>query len=171
MVTYHFFSPPKCHYGQSAYYSNILLCIFCILNVGPDVISWSQLLCTEEELAPACVVQCTVQGHEVNSQCTASLCCPSWVSPLYPNGCAEKQSLGPKVLLMALGLDQLLPVLAGWVIGSCQRGAEADVSFVITHLFQTGFARCKCSSLCACSGLDLGIRGAIAGGEKIRFLL
>lgn len=69
MVTYLFFSFPKCHYGQSAYYSNILLCIFCIWNASPDVISWSQLLCTGEELAPACVVKIAVQGHKtINRQ-------------------------------------------------------------------------------------------------------
>lgn len=72
MVTYRFFfPPPKCHYGQSAYYSNILLCIFCIFNAGPDVISWSQLLCTEEELAPAHVVQCVAQGHNALPACAA----------------------------------------------------------------------------------------------------
>lgn len=54
---------------------------------------------------------------------------------------------------------------AGWVMGSCQRGAEADVSFVIAHLLQPESARCKCPSFCACSGLDLGIRGAVAGDE------
>lgn len=69
MVTCLFFFFPKCHYGQSAYYSNILLCIFCILNASPDVISWSRLLCAGEELAPACAVRIAMQGHKtINPQ-------------------------------------------------------------------------------------------------------
>lgn len=74
-------------FWSSAYYSNILLCIFCILNASPDVISWSHLLCTEEELAPACVASIAVQGCEmINPQPVLAI---PREHPLFP---ANKQS-------------------------------------------------------------------------------
>lgn len=115
MVTYlFFFFPPKCHYGQSAYYSNILLCSFCILNANPDVISWSQLLCTEEELAPACVVKIAVQAHKmVHPQ--PVLVIPSIFSSLTPNNCIEKRRVINWVLPVALRLASSFPCLhSGW---------------------------------------------------------
>lgn len=145
MVTYlFFFSFPKCNFGQSAYYSNILLCIFCILNASPDVISWSHLLCTEEELAPACVAGIAVQGREmINPQ--PMLAIPG-ECPLFPaTSLVERQRVINQVLPMALGLSPFLPLLAwcGWAAAGRDTeeqedaAAAASIIFVTIHLFRT----------------------------------
>lgn len=140
-----FFSFPKCHYGQSTYYSNILLCIFCILNASPDVISWSQLLCTEEELAPACVVRTAVQGREIiNPQpvlailrdhllfpATKLSCWEANNKPSAPNG-SGAESVCSFVCTMGNGL------LPGRDVEEQEEdaAAAASIMFVTTPLFQ-----------------------------------
>lgn len=162
MVTYLFFfsfSFPKCHFGQSAYYSNILLYIFCILNASPDAISWSHLLCTEEELAPACVARIAVQGREmINPQPVLAI---PRERPLFPaTRLVERQRVINQVLPIALGLSPFLPWFAWCVMAAAREGcwgtggcSSSKHSFC-HHLPVPNSAcwalHCDCSSLLFC---------------------
>lgn len=162
MVTYlFFFSFPKCNFGQSAYYSNILLCIFCILNASPDVISWSHLLCTEEELAPACVARIAVQGREmINPQPMLAIPgeCPlfpatkqsCWEAkgdkPSAPHG-SGAQSISSLACMMWMGCCRE----GYWGTGGCSSSSQHHFCYHSSVPNRARWAlHCKCSSLLVC---------------------